>query len=275
MDDNNNHNVYNSLNAKFIGSPSSYDGTRKPRIITSWILSFERFSRLAQVPTEVMVELAGTDLVGEALYWFNDFGYSVQNMEWLEFRELLLQRFTDPTHVESIMTKWDNLKQTSTVENYIQEFQELRALVPQKYRTEDGDMRKFIKGLKFKTQFELESRDPANLEDAQLKAFKFDQLFMKQGPFTGGSLNRNQDHRSHNFNRNIFSRNINGNWSNTRNGVNSFNGSQQSFSPAVPMELDNVQTKFKKSNNVSKNKVCFRCGKPGHFASNCLKTKDQ
>lgn len=274
MGDNNNHNVYNSLNAKFIGSPSSYDGTRNPRIITSWILSFERFSRLAQVPGEVMVELAGTHLVGEALYWFNDFGNSVQNMEWLEFRELLLQRFTDPTHVESIMTRWDNLKQTSTVENYIQEFQELRALVPQKYRTEDGDMRKFIKGLKFKTQFEVESRDPSNLEDAQLKAFKFDQLFMKQGSFTRGSLNRNQGHRGNNFNRNNFSRS-NNNWSNTRNGVNSFNGNQQSFPPAVPMELDNVQTKFKKSNNVSKNKVCFRCGKPGHFASNCLKTKDQ
>ena len=135
-------------------------------------------------------------------------------------------------------------------------------------------MRKFIKGLKFKTQFEVESRDPSNLEDAQLKAFKFDQLFMKQGSFTRGSLNRNQGQRGNNFNRNNFSR-TNNNWSNTRNGVNSFNGNQQSFPPAVPMELDNVQTKFKKSNNVSKNKVCFRCGKPGHFASNCLKTKDQ
>lgn len=269
MDD---HNFYTSINSRFIGNPPVYNGERNPRIITSWILSFERFARLAQVPKEVMVELSGTYLVGQALHWFNDLGNSVQQMDWLEFREHLLQRFTDPTHVEGVLMKWDNLKPVTSVEAYIQEFHELRALVPQKFRTEDSDMRKFIKGLKFKTQFEVESRNPIDLEDAELKAFKFDQLFSHRN-----LMHRFPNNRGPQGGRKGF----NNSWFNTNNGSNQFNyptqQSSKSISPGVPMEVDNVQGKIKSkaSNQSIKNKTCFKCGERGHFASNCLKGQHQ
>ena len=265
-------NVYSAINPRFINTPFCYDGKRDSRLINSWLMCYERFVRLTQVPNEVMVELAGTYLANEALHWFNDLGNSIQFINWNNFKDLLCQRFSDPTQVESVMIKQDNLKQRSTVELYIQEFHDLRALVPQDFRTESGDMRKFIKGLKYKTQIEVEARDPVSLEDAELKAFKFDQIFsrgIQQSSNKG--FNSTSFVPKYNFNRS------NQQLLNKNNISRPFTKlqSRPQESQVIPMEVDNTQFKRNSSNISMKNKSCFKCGKRGHFASNCLKENRQ
>ena len=243
--------AFDSSRIKFIGCPGYYNGRRDTMALQTWLATYERFARLARLPQEEYVEFSGTYLKDEALRWFNRLGSDItMNMDWSRFKDLIQQRFADTTHIDTVLDKWDRVKQYTTVSKYIQDFEDLRALVPDQYKTPLQDMRKFIKGLKYQTQKDVEAKEPRSLEDAQIKSNKFDQIYIK------GSRKRTH------FNPITVGNNTPLNMSsNNNNGV-------------TPMELDTVQEKRnvnQKNKNYRKEIICYKCGNPGHIAPHCLK----
>ena len=110
------------------------------------------------------------------------------------------------------------------------------------------------------------------MEDAELKAFKFDQIFsrgIQQSSNKG--FNSSSFVPKYNFNRpnqQLFNKN-----NISRPFTKQHSRSQESH--VIPMEVDNTELKRNTSTTSMKNKTCFKCGIRGHYASNCLKENRQ
>ena len=171
-------------------------------------------------------------------------------MDWSRFKDSIQQRFADKTHIDTVLDKWVKVKQYRTFSKYIQDFEDLRALVVDQYKTPLQDMRKFIKGLKYQTQKDVEAKEPRSLEDAQIKANKFDQIYIN------GSRKRTH------FNPITVGNNTPLNMSsNNNNGVTSG-------------ELDTVQERRnvnQRNKNYRKGIICYKCGNTGLIAPHCSK----
>ena len=203
------------------------------------------------------MDIAGSYLKDQALVWFNQLGTQTFDMDWNYFKELIMERFADPTHEDNVLRKWDSLRQKGSVSDYIKEFNNVRATMPDRLKHEERDMHHFIKGLKLKTQTEVEIRCPQNLEQAMIMANKFDKVFSSK------------------FNNLSIGTKFNSHNSRTFSQFPNANG-------PTPMQLDAVPGNrgFKKLNTQDKsqrivNGTCFKCGQKGHYASKCLKEQSQ
>ena len=160
-----------------VNEPFAYDGRQNMLSLTTWIQSFERYARLTEMPQHLVVDIAGSYLKDQALVWFNQLGTQTFDMDWIYFKELIMERFADPTHDDNVLKKWDGLRQKRSVSDYIKEFNNVRATMPGRLKHEERDTHHFIKGLKLKTQTEVEIRCPQNLEQAMIMANNFDKRF--------------------------------------------------------------------------------------------------
>ena len=240
-----------------VNEPFAYDGRQDTLSLITWIQSFERYTRLTEMPQHLVVDIAGSYLKDQALVWFNQLGTQTFHMDWNYFKELIMERFADPTHEDNVLRKWDSLRQKGSVSDYIKEFNNVRATMPDRLKHEERDMHHFIKGLKLKTQTEVEIRCPQNLEQAMIMANKFDKVFSSK------------------FNNLSIGTKFNSHNSRTFSQFPNANG-------PTPMQLDAIpgNRNFKKLNTQDKsqrivNGTCFKCGQKGHYASKCLKEQSQ
>ena len=241
-----------------VSEPFQYDGRQDMLSLITWCQSFERYARLTEMPQHLVVDIAGTYLKGQALIWFNQLGSQTFDMDWNYFKDIMLERFGDPTHQDNVLMKWDYLKQRGSVTDYIKDFNNIHATMPDYLKNEGRDMHHFIKGLKLKTQMEVELKRPETLEQAMIIANKFDKIYSSK-------LN----HGSTNIKFNNSAKYIQHPQSFSQNG------------PA-PMQLDSIpgNRSFKRLDFKEKDKriqtgSCFKCGEKGHYASKCLKVSSR
>ena len=240
-----------------VNEPFTYDGHQNMLSLITWIQSFERYARLTEMPQHLVVDIAGCYLKDQALVWFNQLGSQTFNMDWDCFKEIMIERFADPTHEDNVLRKWDSLKQRNSVGEYIKEFNNVRATMPDRLKHDERDMHHFIKGLKIRTQTEVEIRSPQNLEQAMVMANKFDKIFSsKINNLSIGTRFNSNDSK--------------------------FVPHSQNFNGPAPMQLDSIpgNRNFKKLNPQDKsqrisNGTCFKCGQKGHYVSKCLKESSQ
>ena len=130
-----------------INPPFVYDGKKDTLVLKTWITTCSRYMMLTGVPDDQKVLLASTYLKDYALIWFNTLPDEVITGSWQNFTNILIQFFQSPTHTKSIIEKWENLKQRTSVEEYMKEFHEISAIMPEEYRQEMIMLNKFIKVL--------------------------------------------------------------------------------------------------------------------------------
>ena len=240
-----------------VNEPFQYDGRQDMSSLITWIQSFERYARLTEMPQHLVVDIAGSYLKDQALVWFNQLGSQTFNMNWDCFKEIIIERFAFPTHEDNVLRKWDSLIQKRSVSDYIKEFNNVRATMPDCLKHEERDMHHFIKGLKLITQTEIEIRCPQSLKHAMVMANKFDKIFSSKfnNPSFGIRFNQNNS---------------------------KFAPHSQRLNEPTPMQLDSIpgNRNFKKLSPQDKNQrisngTCFKCGQKGHYASKCLKESSQ
>ncbi|KAL3624153.1 hypothetical protein CASFOL_032969 [Castilleja foliolosa] len=138
----------------------------------SWIRKCQRYFLLNPMVDENKVMLAGMNLEGSAEYWFMDH-IEGKDINWNRFVELFLNRFVSLRN-EDVIGEFNKLKQTTTVEKYIEKFAELRSYMLYRdcHLDEFYFLRSFYSGLKEEIRHMVELLCPHNLEQAYMMARK-------------------------------------------------------------------------------------------------------
>uniref|UniRef100_A0A0E0CZI5 Reverse transcriptase domain-containing protein n=1 Tax=Oryza meridionalis TaxID=40149 RepID=A0A0E0CZI5_9ORYZ len=140
----------------------------------AWIRKAEKYFSLKQTPEEEKVLLAEIYITGRADQWISSSDVPTKRLSWPAFKTMICQRFA-AKYIE-ITDSFRNLKQFSSVDTYIDKFEEVMALVKckQPHLTESFFLDYFISGLKDHIKRPLKSLHVATLVDAYEHARNYD-----------------------------------------------------------------------------------------------------
>ncbi|GMN25856.1 hypothetical protein TIFTF001_043937 [Ficus carica] len=83
-----------TVSSFFEAYPLSYDGTRRPASVTSWLHDMELIFRLCHIEARLQVSLATRCLVEEARMWWLSIGErALPNPTWADFRAPMIERY--------------------------------------------------------------------------------------------------------------------------------------------------------------------------------------
>jgi Ty3 transposon capsid-like protein/Zinc knuckle len=234
--------------------PTRYSGVKDYTTIENWIASVNSYFALTDAKPPHVYHYLNTNFTDEAAIWFR-YHYregQAETLTWEEVRTSLRNFFTPPNKDRRLQDEWAQLRQTTTVAEYVGRFYKLGMQLPTMEPVHLLD--KFLRGLKPKTRMELELKDPQNLADAIRLADRFDSIvYRKTVPLTPSTPSH-----SH---------------------------SNEYESGGEPMQIDAMRTKSKippttqtpalkkltaeERTHLRNLGACFRCRKTGHLAREC------
>jgi hypothetical protein len=154
-------------------------------------------------------------------------------MDWTELNASFIRKFQSPHHQEELRVKLNNLKQTSSVAEYINRF---NSIINQVLDMSDVDkIHKFVSNLSQSVQAHVRLKHPKRLDDAMQEAQDFENnqraansipinmVTNKKGKYTQFSKNSNNK-------RNFFSKNNNNNNNAEKIGANNHSGKPNNYS---------------------------------------------
>ncbi|XP_074296892.1 uncharacterized protein LOC141627552 [Silene latifolia] len=96
-----------------------------------WVQKCEKYFNLCRIPEEQKADLAGIHLPGKASDWFNAYTAARVNTSWSTFVIDLCARFPNSIG-DSVVEKFNKLLQTTTLNDYLDEFEHLKSPMIQK-----------------------------------------------------------------------------------------------------------------------------------------------
>lgn len=123
----------------------SFDGTN-PR---NWIRKCSKYFNLNPMDDKQKLDMVIIHLEGKADTWFYDYQESNLSFSWDHFVLEVCSHFLEVGH-ENIIGEFNKLNQIGTVEEYQEQFEELKPFMITKFRTLDEEYftMSFISGLK-------------------------------------------------------------------------------------------------------------------------------
>ncbi|KAL4576939.1 hypothetical protein LXL04_013040 [Taraxacum kok-saghyz] len=109
-----------------------------------WIQKADLYFDINEVTPDLRMRLAQLSMTGVAQHWFTIVKQLHSNISWEEFQRELLQRFSG-LEIQNPYEQLATLKQTSTIYDYIDDFEYLLSLIPQ--LPESQSLGYFIAGL--------------------------------------------------------------------------------------------------------------------------------
>ena len=103
-----------------------FDGSN-PRV---WIKKASKYFELCKIPYEQRVDLASLHMLDKAENWISSYLAVRKNVEWGVFTSDLTARFRDETGI-NIVEQFNKLTQQDSLEKYIDDFEDLRAVMLQ------------------------------------------------------------------------------------------------------------------------------------------------
>ena len=171
------------------------------------------------------------------------------NLSWRELKDMLTESFQSMNYQHTLRIKLTNLKQTGTLEHYIQDFE--RIISQLNSRADEFFLSIFISGLKPNIGRQVSMHSPPNYEEAKTMALMINesyQAFPNTKPFNN-SYGKNN---SYGGNNRMTDRN-NGNHSNFNRSLTNNNYQNNNQARNQP---------FRKSFTQNKEKECYKCKKP-------------
>ena len=140
-----------------------FDGTN-PR---GWVKKCSRYFALCKTPEQQKVDLASLYMSGKAESWYNGYILGRQNILWEDFVVDLCARFKDDLG-SCVIEEFNKLKQTGTIDDYLEEFKELKSQMLIKNPTLPPDyfVASFVGGLDDNVKHFTRAFNPRTLPDA-------------------------------------------------------------------------------------------------------------
>ena len=256
---NSNQNNENNNSSIRLRLPDSYSGVRDANVIDSWIHAVERHRDFHNWDSRKTHQFAITLLSGDADMWYRAIEAGEKEAtpnDWLTFKRLLNQAFRPPNTKTLARERLRLCVQTSTIQQYVNDFQNIRLSLPSVTDEEACD--KFISGL-------ADDQLVAQLHDIDEEELTLAMAFTHSLGFEAARRPRVMAPQPVN------------------RVVSSFSNAYQSqsspfYPPPVqhqpssgniiddPMDLDTMQGRFGVGYNAF---TCWNCGRPGHIARNC------
>jgi len=114
-----------------------------------WIRKAEKYFELVRVPNEGRVQIVVMYIKGKAEFWWRGTGCTDAQLPWHQFCGMISERFNEISIYDAI-GQFHNLKQQSSVKEYVEKFEELMGLVKRNNPslTETYFVSSFTSGLK-------------------------------------------------------------------------------------------------------------------------------
>ncbi len=251
-----------------LAQPEPFSG-EKVRLINDWLAAVRRYLMLSGVEETKWVAYTTTMLTSTALSWWNSVelsnpGKSIRDYSWIEFVNLVRERFV-PVDSEAVaMSKMSQWKQTSSVAVYVSQFQSFNQLISKERLDEEMRVQMFIQGLKPESKSIINMWEPKTLQQVYKMAQKFDNSQRQSHP-------KFSQHTSTRINRTRVIEQQEG----TRNNPITFNNTQLQTETqlAVSEEGDGEDDLNQMNGQNGQRGVCHYCKSPGHYLNVCPKLR--
>ena len=262
--------------------PPIFEGSTNPLEAESWLSSIQVILNFMRLNDQEKVLCASFKLQNEARFWWETVEASRNTLEmsWEDFKIEFNRKFYNSTAMRAQQTEFLNLKQgTMTVAEAVRKFDQLARICPQLVPTEELKVRRMLDMFRADISLAIESSGltPTSTANCVERAFiaehrltqlrgekaKAFEAKKQQGGQSSGFVNKTSGQVA----------NHQGSQNNKRKG--NFSGSKNNKPRFSKTESTN-RTACKKCGRVHLGEcklgttACYRCGKEGHFARNCM-----
>lgn len=152
-------------------------GGEDPR---GWLRKCHRYFMLNPMTDAEKILLESMHLDKRVEYWYMDNIEGREFMGWTVFSNIVMERFSEPER-ENLIGDFNNLVQEGSVEEYRENFEELKTFMSHNYRSlnEEYYLKRFLNGLKPEIQDSVMVQRPMTLSQAFTIAKLQESMFEK------------------------------------------------------------------------------------------------
>jgi hypothetical protein len=145
----------------------------------AWIDECESIFHLTGIQNEAKIKWANAHIQGKAKTWLASSGLNIYLLNWVQFCDLLCDQFPPLGEHES-MEQFQQLKQTSTVNIYIDNFEEHMVQMKRDhpYLMDNFFLLRLLAGLKDSVKHSVKIHNPSTLRAAYWHARQQEQAYL-------------------------------------------------------------------------------------------------
>jgi hypothetical protein len=155
--------------------PRIFKGTRTAEAIRQWLFDFNNYTEFHQFTDAQKVAYVPQYLEGPASDWWDRLRRTnTIPGTFAEVETSMRNMFLPQNYISRLRSKLYQLKQITSVEVYAKAFREILLELPDMPEEEVTHL--FMQGLKRETRLEVEMRNPADLNEAEMQALRVDDI---------------------------------------------------------------------------------------------------
>jgi hypothetical protein len=155
--------------------PGKFNGSRDAIAVENWIGDVDQYFKFTKMPVDKEFDFAILLLEGNAKVWWRRYAMIKKDdapASWEELQEAIRDYFVPAGAYVQARSRLYYLRQTGSVQSYIEEFQEIRMVVGNVSEPEALD--KFVRGLRLPVEEHVRIHNPQTVDRAMELALNYE-----------------------------------------------------------------------------------------------------